>query len=251
MDLATRRTLVMSVRYALRISVDDATEETPSAAYRSGSPESVESGAAGILMSRVCLRKRSGHVKGARTMRRRRASGRGGRSADPWRTEDGGSSRVRGRGLGAGRRARCVRRSDARERRDDGKTRRGKRSAKTGGGEPAKRLEDDSIGPIGGEQTRFIGTRWVNGCRPDASIIFLSDWRGALKKRSAGKTHSRRGRSPFRGDRRARALLIRTMVSPNATDDPESAEKQPEVRALYDRRAPLDERGRASRARFS
>lgn len=127
MDLATRRTLVMSVRYALRISVDDATEETPSAAYRSGSPESVESGAAGILMSRVCLRKRSGHVKGARTMRRRRASGRGGRSADPWRTEDGGSSRVRGRGLGAGRRARCVRRSDARERRDDGKTRRGKR----------------------------------------------------------------------------------------------------------------------------
>ena len=41
------------------------------------------------------------------------------------------------------------------------------------------------------------------------------------------------------------------MVSPNATDDPESAEKQPEVRALYDRRAPLDERGRASRARFS
>lgn len=126
-DLATKRTLVMSVRYALRISVDDATEETPSAAYRSGSPESVESGAAGILMSRVCLRKRSGHVKGARTMRRRRASGRGGRSADPWRTEDGGSSRVRGRGLGAGRRARCVRRSDARERRDDGKTRRGKR----------------------------------------------------------------------------------------------------------------------------
>jgi hypothetical protein len=123
--------------------------------------------------------------------------------------------------------------------------------AKTGGGEPAKRLEDDSIGPIGGEQTRFIGTRWVNGCRPDASIIFLSDWRGALKKRSAGKTHSRRGRSPFRGDRRARALLIRTMVSPNATDDPESAEKQPEVRALHDRRAPLDERGCASQARFS
>ena len=49
MDLATKRTLVMSVRYALRISVDDATEETPSAAYRSGSPESVESGAAGIV----------------------------------------------------------------------------------------------------------------------------------------------------------------------------------------------------------
>ena len=124
-DLATRRTLVMSVRYALRISVDDATEETPSAAYRSGSPESVESGAAGIVAG--VSAKRSGHVKGARTMRRRRASGRGGRSADPWRTEDGGSSRVRGRGLGAGRRARCVRRSDARERRDDGKTRRGKR----------------------------------------------------------------------------------------------------------------------------
>ena len=120
--------------------------------------------------------------------------------------------------------------------------------AKTGGGEPAKRLEGRFDRPIGGEQTRFIGTRWVNGCRPDASIIFLSDWRGALKKRSAGKTHSRRGRPPFRGDRRAHALLIRTMVSPNATDDPESAEKQPEVRALYDRRAPLDERGRASPA---
>ena len=34
------------------------------------------------------------------------------------------------------------------------------------------------------------------------------------------------------------------MVSPNATDDPESAEQQPEVRALSDRRVPLDERGR-------
>ena len=73
-DLATRRTLVMSVRYALRISVDDATEETPSAAYRSGSPEAVESGAAGIVAEAV-LDERSRQK--ARGMCRRRASGRG------------------------------------------------------------------------------------------------------------------------------------------------------------------------------
>ena len=172
-----------------------------------------------------------------------RADAEGG-SADPWRTEDEGSSRGRGRGrgLGAGRRARCVRRSDARERRDDGKTRRGKRRAKTGGGEPpAKRLDRRFDRPIGEEPTFHRDSS-------TGADIFLSDWRGALKKRSTGKTHSRRGRSPFRGDRRARALLIRTMVSPNATDDPESAEQQPEVRALSDRRVPLDERGRASPA---
>ena len=40
------------------------------------------------------------------------------------------------------------------------------------------------------------------------------------------------------------------MVSPNATDDPESAEQQPEVRALSDRRVPLDERGRGVSAFF-
>lgn len=75
-DLATRRTLVMSVRYALRISVDDATEETPSAAYRSGSPESVESGAAGIVAGVSAKEERSRQrrandapTKGERTRR--------------------------------------------------------------------------------------------------------------------------------------------------------------------------------------
>ena len=53
-----------------------------------------------------------------------------------------------------------------------------------------------------------------------------------------------RERAPLRGDQRARALLIRTMVSPDATDDPESAEKQPQVRVLSDRRVPLDQCGR-------
>ena len=180
-----------------------------------------------------------------------RADAEGG-SADPWRTEDGGSNRGRGRGRGrgAGRRARCVRRSDARERRDDGKTRRGKRRAKKGGGEPpAKRLDRrfdradrrgtdafhrDSMGQRVADPTRFIFL-FPTGVAPSKSA-------------AQGKPTAGAGRSPFRGDRRARALLIRTMVSPNATDDPESAEQQPEVRALSDRRVPLDERGRASPA---
>lgn len=92
------RTLVMSVRYALRISVDDATEETPSAAYRSGSPEAVESGAAGIVAEAVLDVTSKGTrdvpTKGERTRLRR---------ADPWpNVSDGRSSRERGRG-----RARC------------------------------------------------------------------------------------------------------------------------------------------------
>ena len=54
--------MVMSVRYARRISVDVATEDTPSAAYRSGSPESVEARAAGIVAEAVSC-ETSGRVK--------------------------------------------------------------------------------------------------------------------------------------------------------------------------------------------
>lgn len=41
--------MVMRVRYALRISVDDATEETPRAAYRSGFSAGEACGAAGMV----------------------------------------------------------------------------------------------------------------------------------------------------------------------------------------------------------
>ena len=107
MDLATKRTLVMSVRYALRISVDDATEETPSAAYRSGSPEAVESGAAGIVAEAV-LDERSRQK--ARGMCRRRASGRGyGGRIRGRRGTEGRVAGVFAAARGAGRRVRSVR----------------------------------------------------------------------------------------------------------------------------------------------
>jgi len=66
----------------------------------------------------------------------------------------------------------------------------------------------------------------------------------APRKAQAENPKLLRERAPLRGDQRARALLIRTMVSPDNTDDPESAEKQPQVRVLSDRRVPLDQCGR-------
>lgn len=102
---------MMSVRYALRISVDDATEETPSAAYRSGSPEAVESGAAGIVAEAV-LDERSRQK--ARGMCRRRASGRGygGRIRGRTFRTEGRVASVVAVVRDARRRVRRVRRSD-------------------------------------------------------------------------------------------------------------------------------------------
>ena len=237
------RTLVMRVRYARRISVDVATEETPSAAYRSGSPESAEAGAAGIVAEGWL---ESGHVKrhagvptkGERTRLRR---------ADPWRTEtEGRVAGVLAVARGAGRRVRCVRRSDTRERRDDETPpRRTRREKGRRIGETSRPTDVLTIGRS--ERTRPFHR--LDGSVPNARDSFLTAWtRGATKKRTAENPQPARALTIPRRPARARALLIRTMVSPNATDDPESAEQQPKVRALSDRCVRLDERGRGASA---
>ena len=198
------RTLVMSVRYALRISVDDATEETPSAAYRSGSPEAVESGAAGIVAEAV-LDERSRQK--ARGMCRRRASGRGYGGRIRGRT-----FRTEGRVAGvvavvrdARRRVRRVRRSDTTRRvtrRDDGKTPPRKTQGRKRGGEPAKRL--DPIAPIGKEPTRFTGFLGQRvPVRDSFSRCCVAP--RATKSVQAENPKLLRERAPLRGDQRARA----------------------------------------------
>lgn len=133
-----------------------------------------------------------------------------------------------------------VTRRDA-TRRDDGKTPPRKTQGRKRGGEPAKRL--DPIAPIGKEPTRFTGFLGQRvPVRDSFSRCCVAP--RATKSVQAENPKLLRERAPLRGDQRARALLIRTMVSPDHTDDPESAEKQPQVRVLSDRRVPLDQCGR-------
>ena len=195
----------MSVRYALRISVDDATEETPSAAYRSGSPEAVESGAAGIVAEAV-LDERSRQK--ARGMCRRRASGRGCGGRIRGRT-----FRTEGRVAGvvavvrdARRRVRRVRRSDT-TRRDAtmGRRRRGKRRRKIGG-EPAKRLDRERPDRADRKGTdafhRLFGS---TGCRYEIPFLFWRGLRGATKSAGGKPTAVARARTTSRRPARARA----------------------------------------------
>lgn len=222
----------MSVRYALRISVDDATEETPSAAYRSGSPEAVESGAAGIVAEAV-LDERSRQK--ARGMCRRRASGRGcgGRIRGRTFRTEGRVASVVAVVRDARRRVRRVRRSDT-TRRDA--TRRWEDAAEENAGEENRRRTGETARP----GTGFLGQRGA----VTRFLFFFGVACVAPRKAQAENPKPLRERAPLRGDQRARALLIRTMVSPDNTDDPESAEKQPQVRVLSDRRVPLDQCGR-------
>ena len=181
------RTLVMSVRYALRISVDDATEETPSAAYRSGSPEAVESGAAGIVAEAV-LDERSRQK--ARGMCRRRASGRGYGGRIRGRT-----FRTEGRVAGvvavvrdARRRVRRVRRSDTT--RCDA-TRRWEDAAEENAGEENRRRTGETARPGTTRSRRSERNRrvspafWVNGVplRDSFSFFRVPAWRHEKRRR--------------------------------------------------------------------
>ena len=205
----------MSVRYALRISVDDATEETPSAAYRSGSPEAVESGAAGIVAEAV-LDERSRQK--ARGMCRRRASGRGYGGRIRGRT-----FRTEGRVAGvvavvrdARRRVRRVRRSDTtrcdatRRWEDAAEETQGRKRRRTG--ETARPDRADRKGTDAFH--RLFGS---TGARTRFLFALL---RGATchEKRRRKTQSAARARATSRRPR-ARALLIRTMVSPDHTDD--------------------------------
>ena len=186
-DLATRRTLVMSVRYALRISVDDATEETPSAAYRSGSPEAVESGAAGIVAEAV-LDERSRQK--ARGMCRRRASGRGYGGRIRGRT-----FRTEGRVAGvvavvrdARRRVRRVRRSDTT--RCDATRRWEDAAEKNAGEEKRRRTGETASRSRRSERNRRVSPAfWVNGC-PYEIPFRVAAWRHVPRKAYRRKTQS-------------------------------------------------------------
>ena len=181
------RTLVMSVRYALRISVDDATEETPSAAYRSGSPEAVESGAAGIVAEAV-LDERSRQK--ARGMCRRRASGRGcgGRIRDRTFRTEGRVASVVAVVRDARRRVRRVRRSDT-ARRDA--TRRWEDAAEENAGEENRRRTGETARPGTTRSRRSERNRrvspafWVNGVplRDSFSFFRVPAWRHEKRRR--------------------------------------------------------------------
>ena len=187
-DLATRRTLVMSVRYALRISVDDATEETPSAAYRSVSPEAVESGAAGIVAEAV-LDERSRQKK-ARGMCRRRASGRGcgGRIRGRTFRTEGRVASVVAVVRDARRRVRRVRRSDTA--RCDA-TRRWEDAAEENAGEENRRRTGETARPGTTRSRRSERNRrvspafWVNGVplRDSFSFFRVPAWRHEKRRR--------------------------------------------------------------------
>ena len=188
MDLATKRTLVMSVRYALRISVDDATEETPSAAYRSVSPEAVESGAAGIVAEAV-LDERSRQKK-ARGMCRRRASGRGcgGRIRGRTFRTEGRVASVVAVVRDARRRVRRVRRSDTA--RCDA-TRRWEDAAEENAGEENRRRTGETARPGTTRSRRSERNRrvspafWVNGVplRDSFSFFRVPAWRHEKRRR--------------------------------------------------------------------
>ena len=198
------RTLVMSVRYALRISVDDATEETPSAAYRSGSPEAVESGATGIVAEAV-LDERSRQK--ARGMCRRRASGRGYGGRIRGRT-----FRTEGRVAGvvavvrdARRRVRRVRRSDTT--RCDA-TRRWEDAAEENAGEEKRRRTGETARPDRADRKGTDAFHRLFGSTGARTRFLFALLRGATchEKRTGGKPKAAaRARATSRRPARARA----------------------------------------------
>jgi len=110
-------------------------------------------------------------------------------------------------------------------------------AAEENAGEENRRRTGETARP----GTGFLGQR--GAVTYEIPFLFLRSC-VAPRKAQAENPKLLRERAPLRGDQRARALLIRTMVSPDNTDDPESAEKQPQVRVLSDRRVPLDQCGR-------
>ena len=181
-------------------------------------------------------------------MCRRRASGRGcgGRIRGRTFRTEGRVASVVAVVRDARRRVRRVRRSDT-ARRDA--TRRWEDAAEENAGEENRRRTGETARPGTTRSRRSERNRrvspafWVNGVPLRDSFSFSRSC-VAPRKAQAENPKLLRERAPLRGDQRARALLIRTMVSPDATDDPESAEKQPQVRVLSDRRVPLDQCGR-------
>ena len=181
------RTLVMSVRYALRISVDDATEETPSAAYRSGSPEAVESGAAGIVAEAVLdERSRQKAHAGCADEGRADAAAEGGSVAERFgrKVESRAWSRsCEMRGVACVACVEVIRRDATR--RDDGKTPPRKTQGRKIGGEPAKRLDRERPDRADRKGTdafhRLFGS---TGCRYEIPFLFrVPAWRHEKRRR--------------------------------------------------------------------